>query len=305
MKFDELYNLLSEAEVLPVRSKLPYRNPYPSDYEPLAGDKTIRVYHGFRDMVDAIRTVKYGLSGKERSSRVYSYEANNNPKGLFISLSLDTAKEFGECVIEFHTKLSDLEAPVWPGGGYTVQGQMSQYFSDADDRESYRAKRIEDLKNHKLPVISKSDRPDLAETLFNNIENQALFIGELNPNSIRAVWINPTPEKSSRFSNFKRLSRKQFLKLYGDKDKIIKNDYRGRRLVDDDTPLKGRILKPRDEFHMDEFLTKLQNKFPQGGSMEEDKKELLEILSNVDDSTLLQYLWPKQLVEFKKERNIK
>jgi len=305
MKFQELYKLLVEADVLPVRSKRPFRNPYPSDYAPLAGDKTIRVYHGFRDMVDAIRTVKYGLSGKERPSRVYSYETNNNPKGLFVSLSLDTAKEFGQCVIEFHTSTSDLEAPVWPGGGYTVQGQMSQYFSDDNDRELHRLKRVADLKKHKNDAISKSDRPDLAETLFNNTENQALFIGELDPNSIRAVWVNPTPDKDSRFSTFRRLSRRDFLKEYGDKDKIQKYDYRGSRTIDDDTQLKGRILKPRDEFKLDDFLNKLQKRFPQGGSVEEDKNELLEILSKENDSTLLTYLWPQQVIEFRKNTNKK
>jgi hypothetical protein len=292
MKFNDLYKLVCEVNVISTKTK--GRNyKYIDEYDPIHDNETIRVYHAFNDIQDAIKTLKYGISGKERIGRRYPYENNNNPRGLFVSLSLDVVKDFGNTVIEFHTPVSDLEAPVWPGGGYTVQGQMVQYFEDDDDREQARLNQRKQATTSKYNSISKSDRPELAETLFNNSENQALFIGELNPNSIRAVWINTTPEKSGRFSTFKRLSRKEFLKEFGNQE--IEKKY-------DDYRIKDRLMSPREKFDLDVFLTRAATKYPQGsGSLEKDKKELFDILKNVlSEHQLLQYLWPRQLEEFKK-----
>ena len=82
--------------------------------KPLSDSDTIRVYHGAYDLGTVVQALKYGLTGDIRADRRYSYEANNNPRGLFVTPDLDVAKEFGPYIIEFHTRVSDLEAPVWP-----------------------------------------------------------------------------------------------------------------------------------------------------------------------------------------------
>lgn len=292
------YSVYSEAKVLPFTSKNRNVYVYPDEYPPLKDSDTIRVYHAFHDQIDVIRTLKYGLSGQERANRRYSYEANNNPKGIFVTIAFDVAKEFGDYVIEFHTKVSDLEAPVWPGGGYTVQGQMAQYFDGDEDREKARLNRREEAKKSKYDSIKNSDRPELAELLYSGGEAQALFIGQLNPNSVRAIWINPTPEKSGKYSTYKKLTRNEFLQKFGDKDKVIRNDYRGRTEIPDNTPLQNRVLKPRDKFEVNNFFNKIIEKH----STKRNKltaEELTDIFKNMDDQQWLSYVWPNQLTDAK------
>ena len=129
-----------------------------NDVPPLKDTDVVRVYHGFYDNKYAYQFCKYGASGKELTSRVYSYESNNNPYGLFVTSNFKKAKDFSRpynglaVIIEFNARVKDLEAPVWPGGGYTVQGQMSHYWKGNDlkaqmaDRESGRLKGREDIK---------------------------------------------------------------------------------------------------------------------------------------------------------------
>lgn len=103
--------------------------------KPFKNDDTITVYHGFRDIDDAILTAKHGTSGALRASRVYSYENDNNPKGLFVTPNLKTAKEFGLTIIEFDARFDELEPPVWPSGSYTGYGQYSQYWVEGGKAE--------------------------------------------------------------------------------------------------------------------------------------------------------------------------
>ena len=75
-------------------------------------------FHGFHDVSEALTAAKHGLSGAEKADRRYSYEFSNNPKGLFVTMSLDVAKEFtSKVIMEFVAREDQLEAPVWPGGG--------------------------------------------------------------------------------------------------------------------------------------------------------------------------------------------
>ncbi len=64
----------------------------PEEFPPIRHGDTFRVFHGFRDFVDAWRCAKYGISGKYRVGRTYSYENNNNPVGLFVTLPILRAK---------------------------------------------------------------------------------------------------------------------------------------------------------------------------------------------------------------------
>ena len=89
---------------------------------PFAPDDEITVFHGFYDHNEAISAARYGLSGHDPVSRNYSYESDNNPRGLFVSIDPQTAEGFAtdrrmKVVMEFDTKLEDLEAPCGPEEG--------------------------------------------------------------------------------------------------------------------------------------------------------------------------------------------
>ncbi len=297
MNFKQYY-LLREAKVLtPASRKDPSRPDkrkflYPEDREPLKDSDTIRVYHGFNNVDDLFYTLEMGLSGKERAKRIYSYEYNNNPRGLFVTISLDVAKDFGNYIIELHSPVRELEAPLWPGGSYTVQGQMAQYFSSEEDREETRLERREDAKNANEESIRNSDRPELAELLFSG-EQQALFTGDLNNNSIRAIWVNTTPERSGRFSNYKRMSAKQFLKEY-ENLKPKKKDYYNREY--------NRILKPREKFTSSLFFSRIKENYP-----DLTEEYITDVFRNMDENEMSTYLWPNQIKDaiefFQKNEN--
>jgi len=295
MNFKEYY-YLKEAKVLTPAtrtdpSKTNFRKfVYPEDREPLKDSDTIRVYHGFNNINDLFYTLEMGLSGKERAKRIYSYEYNNNPKGLFVTISLDVAKDFGNYIIELHSPVSELEAPLWPSGSYTVQGGMSSYFNSDEDREETRLKRREEANKANELSIRNSDRPELAELLFSG-EQQALFKGELNNNSIRAIWVNSTPERSGRFSNYKRMSVKSFLKEYNYL-KPKKKDYYNRQY--------NKLLKPREKFSYSLLMDRIKNQYPE---MKEDY--INDVFKNMGETELNTYLWPEQIkdaIEFFKNK---
>ena len=190
---------------------------YKMDNEsPIMDNETIRVYHGFASMDDAERVLERGISGKVRANRRHSYEFRNNPKGVFVSIDLNVAKEFGGSgvIIEFTSKVSDLESPVWKGGKFFVQGEYTKQFDDDDDREAERTTRRKDTDTSDDPKISGSSRSELADSIFNNSEKQALFIGDLNPNMIKAVWYNKVLDEDRRTNGkWERMSRKEFIKM--------------------------------------------------------------------------------------------
>lgn len=295
MNFKE-YFLLKEAKVLnpalridPSKTNL-RKFVYPEDREPLKDSDTIRVYHGFNNINDLFYTLEMGLSGKENAKRIYSYEYNNNPKGLFVTISLDVAKDFGNYIIELHSPVSELEAPVWPSGSYTVQGGMSSYFSSDEDREETRLKRREEANKSNELSIRNSDRPELAELLFSG-EQQALFKGELNNNSIRAIWVNSTPERSGRFSDYKRMSVKSFLKEYNYL-KPKKKDYYNRQY--------NKLLKPREKFSYSLLMDRIKKQYPE---IKEDY--INDVFKNMGETELNTYLWPEQIkdaIEFFKNK---
>jgi len=168
--------------------------------EPLKDSDTIIVYHGFYSKSDPEIALTKGLSGQEIARRVYSYESGNNQRGLFVSVNFDSVKRFASSgiIIEFATKVSDLEAPMWMGGRYFKQGEYTKSFTDwnnetgtSKQREEEILRKREEASNSEYDFIRLSDRPELAQSLYLEAEHQALFIGNLNPNMIRAVWYNP------------------------------------------------------------------------------------------------------------------
>lgn len=283
----------------------------------LKDTEVVRVYHGFYDTHHAYQFCKYGASGKELIGRVYSYESNNNPYGLFVTSEFKTAKEFSRpsdgiaIIIEFHAKVKDLEAPVWPGGGYTVQGGMSQYWKGDSrkdqmaDRERGRLKTRDDIKKSNrsdLDFAKKSDRPELAQSLFYSREYQALFVGDLDPNMIRAVWVYEG-ENSPKWETFKRITRQEFLNKYKQLDNEKNRGNHGWAEHPAD-----KVYKPNEDWAgIDDFIKRYAKKL---GYEEQYVKDIVVDSMKSDGgketifSTFEKNLWPKQMKQAVKDLGI-
>lgn len=270
----KINNILYEVEFKANKSKTRDGGvySYDKDQKPLKDSDTIRVYSGVNSRNDFIEILNKGLSGKERAPRRYSYESDNNPYGLFVTLDLDVAKSFGQYVLEFHTRVSDLESPVWPGGTWTVQGGMSDTWKDKSARENARLKKREETRADAPDSVIKSDRPELAASLYSLAESQALFTGQLDPNSIRAVWVNPDPNISSSFSTFQRMKPKRFLDTIKVKDKKKEGP--------------SKIAKPREIISFDEFISRLHRRH----SHIAQRDKIINIVKN-NPEIVNQYLW--------------
>lgn len=284
----ESFDQFNEARVIN-----PHYNKIRSE-EPLADDEVIRVYHGFGGERDAFSTCKYGLTGRVRAKRTYSYEAGNNPKGLFVTVDMNVAKQFTNCgiIMEFHAKMSDLEAPVWSGGGsYFVQGDYTTSFKDNDEREEQRMKSRERASNDRNAQVAQSDRPELADTLFNNAEKQALYIGDLNPNMIRAFWVNERLLKDRRIGgDYTRITRSDFEKLYvaPNVGKYMKDRMGNSDIIDK----SFRPFKPNDNFDMAVIIDKW------GEEADVYLQGLLDRMAKGDhyaEEEVHRFLYPKQI----------
>jgi len=176
--------------------------------DPFKDDEEYYVYHGFADTADAWNTLKKGLSGSEKVPRKYSYESQNNPMGLFVTLNRKTAQEFssthGESVIfELLVSGKDLESPVWPSGSYTVQGQMAEYWKgdtfeeQMQDRENSRMENVErqkkELEERKIDLERRIERDRASLEEWNSIEN----IPEESLSSIERTkdWLNSSEKE--------------------------------------------------------------------------------------------------------------
>lgn len=251
-----------------ILKELRYLN-YQKDIEKnnyLRDNETISVFHGFAQLNQALIAIKFGLSGKERADRRFSYEYGNNPKGLFVSADINTIirSHFAGSgiIIQFSTKVSNLESPVWVGGrSYFVQGEYTKSFKDENEREEQRLKNRERDKLSNYKTISKSDRPELAQVLFDNLEHQALFIGHLNPNMIKYVWVNENLMINRKTSgSWKKMKQKDFIKKYFESNakskKQIYNyktkswEYNKPDYDDEYYRKEEKIFSPNDDFNL-------------------------------------------------------
>lgn len=273
--------------------------------KPLKDTDVIRVYHGFNVFRDALDACAHGLSGKERAKRIYSYENNNNPNGLFVTADLKIAKGFTSssdeylAVIEFHAKVSDLEAPVWPGGSYTVQGGLEQYFDNTSaethhaDREKERLAARERAKEFGQrdwsAYITQSDRPELARMLYQSREQQALFIGDLNPNMIRAVWVSAKGGRPYHLSSdtFTRMTRADFVAKF-------KQEIKGRKYLPYGKNPQGRLYDPAENWGgVEDFIVRLAADSNQ--SPDFFRSAVDSVIDSGDLHSMESYLWPKQM----------
>ena len=274
---------------------------------PILDDETIVVFHGFNNFDHALLTAKFGLSGKERAKRIYSYEAGNNPKGLFVSINFDLVERnfsHGGAIIEFATKVSNLESPVWVGGrSYFVQGEYTRSFQNPEEREQQRLLNRERDSKNEYPAIANSDRPELAYNLYENSEKQALYIGDLNPNMIRAFWVNEILKDERRTNGqWVRMSRHEFLKKYYNDDNLMRNysTFRGteKRYSDDYYDKTSKIFLPAEDFSID----KLKNYLAKEGYNYNNFIEYY--IKNWDAELIQSMLYPKQIEQLKKYFNI-
>lgn len=252
-----------------------YINPNNINEPPLSDNETIRVYHGFNNFKDVNDVLTNGLSGKENARRIYSFESGNNPYGLFVSISFNIAKKFAysNVIIEFSTKISDLEAPVWVGGrNYFIAGEYTLSFKNLDEREQQKLINRQKESENPYNSIAKSDRPELAATIFDNYEKQALYIGDLDPNMIKYVWYK---EKNS----WKRYSRKEFMKITNIKPE--KDDFH---------------FLPNEDFSLKKIIDMFYKDNPN------DIKEYVRyIIFNINNSQELKNMFfPKQINQIKK-----
>lgn len=265
--------------------------------DPIKDNEVIRVYHGFYNFDEGLYTVLHGLSGKENARRIYSYEHGNNPKGLFVSVDLKLTQDrfaSGGIIIEFSSKATDLEAPVWVGGrSYFVQGEYTKSFKDSDEREQQRLANREKYSQDSDERISKSDRPELGQTIFGNYEKQALFIGDLNPNMIKYVWYNEVRHKERRTNGpWVRYTRKDFVNMMKGEHKTVTNN------VDKQYSYgkSGRMFKPAEDFDETIFAKRLEDKWGKGAY---DNWLNYEIKYSFDSYHLQGYFWPKQMEQAK------
>ncbi|MFA7219094.1 MAG: hypothetical protein WC119_01020 [Synergistaceae bacterium] len=259
-------------------------------------DDELRVYHAFRDMNDAIITAKHGLSGQSVAERVYSYESNNNPKGLFITTNFETAKDFTTfgAIMEFTCRYKELEIPVWPGGGYTVQGGMSEYWDwDKLDEQRQQAilKQREKAKQSEYKAIANSSRPELAEMLMAPREYQALFIGNLNPSRINSFWVQKHEDTPLISDPWEELAREDFIQQY---QYSKRKGFDGKETMENKhIDIKNKVYMPEDEFDATDFLKRLAD--DHGWPV----NKILEIIKswNIDEASkyLQAFLWPKQI----------
>lgn len=276
---------------------------FDTEYQPMHLGDTVKVFHGFRDFPHAVELAKHGLSGKVRAARVYSYESDNNPYGLFVTISQKIASEFigaygVQAMVEFNAPVADLEAPVWPGGSYTVQGEYSQYFGHGAKGRAARKERtrtagqeIEGEIGDK-PHIAGSDNKLLAYMLTNSREHQALFIGHLDPSGIAAWHVRPAGSNTT--VPFERISPQEFLERYSDTK------------LSQDSRAEDKLFLPNETFDGDAFINRLRARF--GNRRDDDffvqfiRNAWENIIANKSDRMGMfreyfnLYLWPKQYV---------
>lgn len=264
-----------------------------SELEPIRKGDTLTVFHGFRDFKEAIDVAKHGTSGKVKVPRVYSYENDNNPHGLFVTLLMRVAEEFvgahGEqAIMAFHAREEDLEAPVWPAGSYTVQGQMAQYFGrGAEGRRNRNAARKEREKevsadSMAMQAVKDSDDPHTAYLLLQSREHQSLFMGDLSPSSIR-YWLYRPHYRA----DWQRMSNEDFLAQHGDKS----------------SKYSEKVFTPEERFDGDLLLDRLGERFGRENAenvIRGAAKKMATQRTNARklfDDYLGQFIWPSQYLD--------
>jgi hypothetical protein len=230
-----------------------------------------------------------------------------NPLGIFVTIDFETAKNFGHdnecmCIIEFTVDASDLETPVWNNSNsYFGQGTNPMPFRSKEERDLQKQKYRDDAINEpdiyynrnttvSRDYIRNSDKPEMADRLMNMGEYQALFMGNLDPNQIKRIWINPRDEESGYVlttNSYIPLTRAEFLKRYRNTE-FADNYGRNPR------PLKkNKLYRPNEEFAgWDDFFDRLD-------VGQERRDELMNDIMRLDNykEYVSSEMFPKQIVQ--------
>lgn len=194
--------------------------------EPIKNSDTIRVYHGC-DLATAVKIAKQGVSGQQWTPRKYSYEAGMNPVGLFVTTDFNKVKDFANpfnggknknaaVILEFTAKATQLDTPVWNGqDSYFGQYSNPQPFSDKAERDAQKQRYNDKARQSEYDYVRNSDNPAMANSIFNNNEHQALFLGSLTPDMIKRFWVKPFQGHTAQSENYKPMNLREFLKEYG------------------------------------------------------------------------------------------
>jgi len=293
--------------------------------EPIKNGDKIRVYHGC-DLETAVKIAIQGTSGKVYHPRSYSYETGMNPLGIFVTTNFKTAKTFGSsnegmCIIEFTADASDLEAPVWNGQDtFFGQGTNPQPFRNKEERnkqkQHYRQKALNtpddyyydnqfNKHNIDLSYIRNSTKPELAQSIFQNIEHQALFMGNLNPNQIKRVWVNLPTEKGyvDTTKPYQPLTRKQFIKQFANKqfqdgyDKNWQPKYK--KIKRERLFLPNENVKDFNDL-VDKIYQQDRKYYKSREEVEQNLKQaglLQKTPTGLAQDYIKHHLWPKQIIQ--------
>jgi hypothetical protein len=149
-------------------------------------------------------------------------------------------------------------------------------------------KKRENIKNNsEFEFVKNSDRPEVANELYLSGERQALFTGNLNKNSIRAIWVSKDFKTSGEFAPWQRMTLNDFIKKFDVKNKKL----------DSNKHNTYRVFNPRDKFDSNTFIDKVL--FGHSDKIE-FLKEITPELKKLSDHELLKYVWPNQLDDLKK-----
>ena len=304
-----------------------YKNHWSDIYtqEPITDDSRIRVFHGC-ELKTACDIAINGTSGRTYHPRQYSYESGMNPLGIFVTTDFETAKKFGVsnsgmAIIEFTAKGSDLESPIWNGqGSYFGQGTNPIPFKNGEERNAQKMQYRQDALNteddyyyddkHRRREISmnhvrNSDKPEMADRIFNNTEHQALFMGDLNPNMIKRIWVKLPHEDGYVHSsdNYQPMSVREFLKRFKDKEWYEYRDFNGNERYS--KIRKEKLFYPNEDVKsFDDVIDRVWKMEKQYYDNREDVKQNLEdwgMLQNPPSDNaydiIKDQLWPKQIIQ--------
>lgn len=292
--------------------------------EEITDDSRIRVFHGC-ELKTACDIAINGTSGRTYHPRQYSYESGMNPLGIFVTTDFETAKKFGVsnsgmCIIEFTAKGSDLESPVWNGqGSYFGQGSNPMPFDNAEQRNAQKMQYRQDALNTKddyyydgnkrrdisMSHVRNSDKPEMADRIFNNSEHQALFMGDLNPNMIKRIWVNLPREDGyvHTTDSYQPMSVRQFLKQFKDKEWQDGYDYKGQPIY---TKIrKQKLFNPNDDVKsFDDLVDAVMN---QDRKFFKSREQVIKTLNDIGLTdkepskwaidSISHMLWPKQIIQ--------